>query len=314
MPGGASSGKIAVRSAAGTGYSSTDFIVGGAVAPTLLSASPSNGSIKTEVTLTGTGFTGVTNVKFNSVSALSFTFINDTTVKAVVPDFGAAVGNIVIFTSHGDTGASGVTFTVNSPANISFSPTSGPEGTPVTITGTGFTGASSVMFHLTPATSFTVVNDTTIQAIVPAGAADGKITVTTPGGPGESIGSFDVTPGVAPSLDFFSPGSGPAGTPVTLTGSHFLSATAVTFNGVAATFMVINDTTITTTVPALATTGPIVVTNPHGTSSNLTDFTVTAGVFPTITSFSPGNGPVSTPVTLIGTGFTGATGGALQWH
>jgi uncharacterized protein YkwD len=54
-------------------------------------------------------------------------------------------------------------------------------GTAVTISGAGFTGASSVKFGTTAATTFTVVNDTTITAVSPAhavGAVD--ITVTTP--------------------------------------------------------------------------------------------------------------------------------------
>jgi hypothetical protein len=56
-------------------------------------------------------------------------------------------------------------------------------GTSVTITGTGFTGATAVSFGGTPATSFIVVNDTTITAVTPAhvvGVVD--VTVTTPDG------------------------------------------------------------------------------------------------------------------------------------
>ena len=52
----------------------------------------------------------------------------------------------------------------------SISPTSGPAGTQVTITGTGFTGTFGVYFDagFRPAT-FTVVNDTTITATAPSG-------------------------------------------------------------------------------------------------------------------------------------------------
>lgn len=63
-------------------------------------------------------------------------------------------------------------------ANItSFAPTSGPAGTLVTITGTGFTGATGVRFNGVNAASFTVVNSTTIKAKVPTTGTTGKISV-----------------------------------------------------------------------------------------------------------------------------------------
>lgn len=60
----------------------------------------------------------------------------------------------------------------------SFAPTSGPIGTQVTITGTGFTGTTNVRFGTVNAASFTVVNATTITAEVPANAPPtGKVRV-----------------------------------------------------------------------------------------------------------------------------------------
>ena len=57
-------------------------------------------------------------------------------------------------------------------------------GTTVTITGSFFTGATSVKFGGTPATNVTVVSDTSITAKAPAGATGTTVhvTVTTPGG------------------------------------------------------------------------------------------------------------------------------------
>ncbi len=74
------------------------------------------------------------------------------------------------------------------PTVSSVSPGSGPiaGGTPVTITGIGFTGATNVTFGSTAATSFTAstaANDSQIIAITPAGTAGTvDITVTTPYG------------------------------------------------------------------------------------------------------------------------------------
>ena len=92
---------------------------------------------------------------------------------------------------------------------------------------------------------------------------------------------------------------------VTLTGTAFSGATAVKFNGVAATYAVSSATQISATVPAGATTGPITVSAPGGTVTSAQRFTVYST--PTITSFSPASGPVGASVTLTGTGLTGAS-------
>nr|WP_237503463.1 IPT/TIG domain-containing protein [Streptomyces sp. SID8375] len=56
-------------------------------------------------------------------------------------------------------------------------------GNTVTLTGTNLTGATSVLFGATPATSFTVVSPTQITAVAPAATAGPvAITVTSPGG------------------------------------------------------------------------------------------------------------------------------------
>ncbi len=70
----------------------------------------------------------------------------------------------------------------SAPAVTAISPASGPSagGTAVTITGTGFTGATAVLFGGANATSFTVNSDTSITATSPAGAAgEVDVVVTT---------------------------------------------------------------------------------------------------------------------------------------
>ena len=70
----------------------------------------------------------------------------------------------------------------------SFTPLSGPPGTLVTVTGSGFTagtGVSSVTFHGV-ATTFNVADDQHLTATVPIGATTGKIVVTASGGPGRA--------------------------------------------------------------------------------------------------------------------------------
>ena len=241
-------------------------------APTIINFSPDTGPEGTEVTITGTNLMWATAVTFNGTTA-SIINASDTTITALVPT-GASTGKIAI-TTPGGTAISATDFTVIPPPSITeISPTSGPVGAEVTLTGANLTGTTTVQFNATVATSFTVVNDTSITVIVPSGASTGKITVTTPGGTATSTSEFSVIQ--PPTITDFTPSSGAVGTEVTLTGANLTGATAVQFNGTAATsFTVVTDTSITTIVPVGASTGKILVTTPAGTETSATYFTVT---------------------------------------
>jgi hypothetical protein len=198
---------------------------------------------------------------------------------------------------------------LSTPTITGFTPASGPVGTTVTLTGSGFTGATAVRFNGVAATTYAAASATQITATVPAGATSGTIAVATPGGTATSASSFTVTtPIPAPTITSFTPATGPVGTTVTLTGSGFTGATAVRFNGVAATtYAVVSATLITANVPAGATTGTIAVATPGGIATSASVFIVTTPIpAPTITSFTPATGPVGTTVTLTGSDFTGA--------
>jgi uncharacterized protein (TIGR03437 family) len=77
------------------------------------------------------------------------------------------------------------------PAVSSFSPTSGKAGTIVTISGSAFTGATSVTFNGVAA-PFSANSYSQLTATVPAGATTGPIAVTTVGGTGVSQSLFSV--------------------------------------------------------------------------------------------------------------------------
>jgi uncharacterized repeat protein (TIGR03803 family) len=148
---------------------------------------------------------------------------------------------------------------------------SGAVGATAEILGKGFTGTTKVSFNGTNTTVFTVVSDTYLTVPVPANATTGFVTVSTPGGVLKSSHKFLVEPAILN----FSPTSGKVGDPVTINGTSFTGATKVTFGGVKATFSVVSDIKITTTVPTGAKTGRIQVTTPGGTATSATDFTVT---------------------------------------
>lgn len=110
----------------------------------------------------------------------------------------------------------------------------------------------------------------------------------------------------APTVKSTNFASRAAGQTVTIYGSLFTGASALSFNGTAQTiYTVVNDTTITTTVPAGATSGTISVTNSFGTGTSLFNFTVIQQ--PTVLLFSPAAGTIGTLITVTGTNFTSAT-------
>jgi IPT/TIG domain-containing protein len=143
------------------------------------------------VKITGVSLTQTTKVTIGGQAA-SFTVNSDTQVTATVPP-GAKTGQKIVITTAGGIASSPGNFAVV-PKITSFSPTSGPVGTSVAITGNSFTGTTQVTFGGVAATSFQVINDTQVDALAPAAAATGKISVTTPGGTGTSATNFTLTP------------------------------------------------------------------------------------------------------------------------
>lgn len=88
-------------------------------------------------------------------------------------------------------------------------------------------------------------------------------------------GSIIVT---SPTITSVAPSSGAVGDIVTISGTNFDTVAAnntVSFNGVQATVTAATATSMTTTVPTGATTGPITVTTANGTATSSTNFTVT---------------------------------------
>ena len=155
--------------------------------------------------------------------------------------------------------------TVNqSPHITSFSPTSGPAGTVVTITGTAFSSATAARFNSTAA-SYSQISSTVVTAVVPAGATTGPISVETPNGIDVSTTEFFV--GATPTLTSINPDSAKVGQTVQILGSNFTGITRVSFGAAtAAAFTVVSSTRIDAVVDAGATTGPITVVNPAGTA------------------------------------------------
>ena len=129
-------------------------------------------------------------------------------------------------------------------------------GTPVTITGTGFLSGATVSLGGTAATGVTVVSSTSITATTGAhgaGAVNVVVTNTDAQSGTKTNGYTYTTSNPAPTVSSISPTSGTTagGTPVTITGTGFLSGATVSLGGTAATGVtVVSSTSITATTGA----------------------------------------------------------------
>ncbi len=110
-----------------------------------------------------------------------------------------------------------------------FRPSSGITGSAVQIEDTGLGAVSAVEFGPLTAT-FSVLPSTQIQATVPNGAGNAKISLVSASGSVTSRHKFKPTL----SVTAFTPDAGAAGTVVTIKGVGFDSGSRVSFGGVAA--------------------------------------------------------------------------------
>ena len=148
-----------------------------------------SGKEGTKIGILGQGFTAASVVKFGGTQATTVTRQGTTFLNATVP--AGALTGLVTVTTGATTLTSNNTFRVT-PTFPSFSPTSGPVGTPVVLTGTGLTQTTKVTFGGVKATTVTVNSDTQVTANVPTGARTGKIVITTLGGSVKSATIFTV--------------------------------------------------------------------------------------------------------------------------
>jgi len=154
------------------------------------------------------------------------------------------------------------------PTVTGVSPTSGSTdgGTHVSITGSGFTGATSVMFGSVAATDCLVLGDTSIGCTSPAGSAgEVDVTVTTPAGTSATSSADQFTYTEAPTTTI----------PATTTTTPMTSTTTTRA-----------PTTTTTAVAAITTVAPTTTSRVITASSSSLAFT--------------GSGPGLKTMTLVG--------------
>lgn len=102
---------------------------------------------------------------------------------------------LVASNATGSDVGSDTAFTTAAPTITASEPSNGPAdgGTPVTITGTGFTAVSAVHFGVAPAASFEVTSEDSITAVSPYGQGTVDLSVTTAAGTSAPDGEASFT-------------------------------------------------------------------------------------------------------------------------
>jgi YD repeat-containing protein len=187
-----------------------------------------------------------------------------------------AVGNITSISRHNSSLVS----------LISIEPPSAHAGDTVTLTGTGFSTTASqdtVQFAgaNTLASSATAAQ---IVVTVPTGAVTGTVAVNVNGTVSNSVPFTVLTTAGAPTITNVSPLIGVPGTSVTVTGTNFDPVISNDQLGLNTTNLVINptgysSTNISTSTPALATSGHATLATPGGTAVGSQDFIVVPPTF-----------------------------------
>jgi hypothetical protein len=321
------------------------FTVSAVTVPVLSTLAPSSalqGGPTFTLTVTGSGFMSASTVRWNG-SSRQTTFVSATQLTARIRDtdlIAAGTAQVTVFMSApgGGISTAALPFTVAAvnpvPSLSTLAPSSALQGGPaftLTVTGANFVPASVVQWNggsrTTTFASATQLTATILAADI-ASAGTPSITVFTPAPGGGTSGAlaFTVTGGnPLPVLSTLAPSSalqgGPAFT-LTVTGSGFVPASTVRWNGSSRTTTFVSATQLTATILAadIASTGTPSITvftpAPGGGTSSALAFTVTAvNPVPVLSTLAPSSALQGRPAfTLTVTGANFVPASVVQWN
>ncbi len=244
--------------------------------PIVTSFTPTEGiPSTTKVTIIGENFSNnidEVRVWINGIEAEAIiTNVTTTQIDIILPE-NASTGLITVEV-NGQFGSSTEPFNVLLLPEVSFySVPKGEVGDTIIITGKNFSNIlenNIVKFNGVEAMVSTS-SATTLDVVIPEGATTGNITVTV--NDATATGAiFNIV--VIPVIEAVTPNVAPEGTPITITGKKFspiLEENLVWFNNTPAVVTAATETTITTSVPVGATSGPIKV-EVNGESAETTE-------------------------------------------
>ncbi len=313
-------------------------------APTIGSISPTSaiaGGTAFTLTVTGTNFISGSAVRWNGANRTT-TYGSPTQLTAAITAADIATAGTASVTVFNPTPGGGtsnaLTFTITAsnpvPTATSLNPSSaiaGGTAFTLTVTGTNFISGSAVRWNGANRTT-TYGSPTQLTAAITAAdiATAGTASVTvfnpTPGGGTSNALTFTITASnPVPTATSLNPSSAIAGGTaftLTVTGTNFISGSAVRWNGANRTTTYGSPTQLTAAITAadIATAGTASVTvfnpTPGGGTSNALTFTITASnPVPTATSLNPSSaiaGGTAFTLTVTGTNFI--SGSAVRWN
>jgi len=168
--------------------------------PTITALSPAAGPVGggTVVIITGSGFTGVTAVKFGSTPATSYTFINDTSITATAPSgsLGTAAITVSINTVNSATVPADI-YTYTTPLTaisaITGTPTVGSTLTAGTLSPAGATATYQWKYSTTPSGTYNAISGAISNTYIVAAAYLGDYLEVFATGTGSYTGTVNST-------------------------------------------------------------------------------------------------------------------------
>jgi len=272
------------------------------VDPVISRVAPPSGGPGTRVELIGRGFERADTVTLNG-RPLTVTEWTATRLVTVIPE-GATTDYLSLSRPSGERARSPQRFRVlaQAPVIARFSPVSGPPGTRVRITGSGFSPSDRVVYGVT---SIPVLGRGSgwLDVEVPRRATRSELFgVRGRAGTGRSPRPFDID--VPPVVTSFSPDHGAPGTQVELRGRNFRQGDWVSLAGKRLPIVALDPRHIRVTIPIGSESGRFAIGRDRHESP-------TAGRFevynpPTLTAFTPTRGDPGTRVTLNGSHLSSA--------
>ena len=260
---------------------------------------PASGPPGTKVTIVGQEFDETTKVRFNG-HWLAVGKRTPTTLVVTIPGAGMSDHFVVVKSGFPEVSAETSFFVIRTPTITSFSPARGGVGTEVTLVGNHFLPTDRVALgakELTP----TEATAARLVVRIPEGASAGKLGIRRDGKVvASSRASFELV-GQQPVIGGFSPGRGPKGTAVRISGRNFEAGDRVELGGAKVEVRSRSATSLEVVVGAQPSGTFAVIGRDGRRGESSARFTVVRAL--SVARFSPSFGPPGTRITVEGAGF-----------